>query len=292
MNFTKIEPIRKGWSSDRKYYAETLMGERCLLRISDFSEREEKRQEFAIMKRLAEAGIPMSLPLAFGSSADGKNVYQILTWCDGTEAKEILPALSEREQYEFGFEAGGILKKMQGIDFHMPSENWAKIYGGRVEQYVQTYRDCGRKIFREELLLQFLQDHADCIKNRPMALMHADFQSDNMVISPDGKLFIIDFQGSGMVDPWYAMGGIMVTAEVSPQFSAGQLDSFFGGTVPEAFWEMNAFYMVAEMIHAFSVAVRLGEKEIAYSNEEVRIALEWCDDFQNFVPAWYMKTRK
>lgn len=117
--------------------------------------------------------------------------------------------------------------------------------------------------------------------------MHADFQSDNMVITPDGELYAIDFQGSGVVDPYYALTGVMVTAEVSTQFSNGQLHSYFGGNVPDDFWELNAYYVIAESIHAFSVAVGLGQEEIAYSNEMSKATLEWFDNFNNLVPSWY-----
>ena len=51
-----------------------------------------------------------------------------------------------------------------------------------------------------------------------MSLLHSDFQSDNMVISSNNELYIIDFQGSSIVDPYYALTGVMVTAEVSPNF--------------------------------------------------------------------------
>ena len=39
--FMKIELIHKGWSGDKKYYIETIDGERLLLRISDISFYEE-----------------------------------------------------------------------------------------------------------------------------------------------------------------------------------------------------------------------------------------------------------
>lgn len=49
--FVKVEPIHKGWSSDKKYYVKTNDGERLLLRISDISAYKAKQQEFEIMKK-------------------------------------------------------------------------------------------------------------------------------------------------------------------------------------------------------------------------------------------------
>lgn len=286
--FVKIEPINKGWSNDKKYYVETKNGEKLLLRISDISELDSKKSEYEIMKKIATTGINMSIPIDFGICNDGKSVYQILSWCDGVEAKKLLPTLSEKEQYEFGIKAGDMMKEMQKVENYSPSNEWAKIYRKRVEKYIEEYKNCGEKLVNDEILFEFLEKHFDCLNNRPMSLLHADFQSDNMVISPSNELYAIDFQGSGVVDPYYALTGVMVTAEVSTQFANGQLHSYFNGKAPDDFWELNAFYMVAESINAFSVAVTLGKDEIDYSNEMNEKMLEWFDNFNNLIPSWYV----
>ena len=43
-SFLKIEPVNKGWSTDKKYYIETIKGEHLLLRVSDISQAECKSQ--------------------------------------------------------------------------------------------------------------------------------------------------------------------------------------------------------------------------------------------------------
>lgn len=285
--FTKIEPIHKGWSSDKKYYVETVECKKLLLRISDISEYDDKRSEFDIIRRMSTTGINMSLPVDFGICNDGKSVYQLLTWVDDEEAKEVLPSLSDKEQYAYGWEAGQMMLRMQTVESEPPSSEWARIYGERISKYIKAYKACGEKLYGEELLFSFLDQHAGCLDNRPMYLLHADFQSDNMVISPNKELYAIDFQGSGVVDPYYALTGVMVTAEVSTPFSIGQLHSYFGGSVPNDFWKLNACYMVAESINAFAVAVTLGQEEIDYSNEMSKATLEWFDNFNNLVPNWY-----
>lgn len=127
--FTKIEPINKGWSSDKKYYIETVSEEKRLLRIADISEYEQKSREVDIMKRISALGINMSQPIDFGTCCNGRNVYQLLTWCEGEEAKVLLPSLSETEQYTFGIEAGRILKEIHTIETYPPSSDWSESYG-------------------------------------------------------------------------------------------------------------------------------------------------------------------
>ena len=287
--FSKIEPIQKGWSSDKKYYIETNDKEHFLLRISDVSKYEEKKKEFDIMKKLEKVGIKMSNPISFGVCNSGKNVYQILTWIEGNEAKEVLPLYSLKEQYLFGYKAGQMMLKMEIAENYPPSSNWQEIYSKKVFEYLKAYKICGHRLYGEEILLSFLEEHSAAIENRPMSLLHADFQTDNMIISPNNELFAIDFQGSGIVDPYYALTAVMVSAENSPSFANGQLHSYFNGDVPDEFWEISAFYMVAESINAFSVAVGLGQKEIDYSNEMSKTLLEWVDNFNNLVPSWYQK---
>ncbi len=279
--------IHKGWSDDKKYYVETAEGGKRLLRVSDIRVREEKEREFALMKRLAAAGIPMSQPLEFGICEEGKSVYQLFVWCEGTEAKELLPTLSEKKQYRYGEEAGRILKQMENVEYHERSDAWAEEYGARAEGYIDTYLHCGERMTADDLMISFVRQHKACLANRPRALLHADYQTDNMVISPEGKLFLIDFQGSGVVDPYYALAGVMVSAENSPAFSCGQLHSYFGGEVPDDFWELNAFYLAAECIHAFSVAIKLGQEEVEYSNEMMKTTLKWFHNRNCLIPSWY-----
>ena len=62
-NFVKVELIHKGWSNDKKYYVETKEGERRLLRVSDISAYDAKKQEFDIMKKMSAAGLKMSFPM-------------------------------------------------------------------------------------------------------------------------------------------------------------------------------------------------------------------------------------
>ena len=69
--FAKIELIDKGLSGDKKYYIETLDGERLLLRISDMAEYGRKEVMFGMMKQAAMKGVPMCKPVDFGVCNDG-----------------------------------------------------------------------------------------------------------------------------------------------------------------------------------------------------------------------------
>lgn len=284
--FTKIEPIHKGWSGDEKYYVEAASGERYLLRISDIAAYDEKQREFAVMQKMAVAGLKMSLPVSFGVCGEGKRVYQLLTWCDGTEAKEALDALSEAEQYAFGQKAADILRQMETIDYQPASMAWAEAYRARIERYIGLYRACGYTFEGDDVIIDYLRSRIDCIGERPTALMHNDFQTDNMVISPDGELYVIDFQMHGVADPYHVLTGAGVSAMYSVPFAMGQLDGYFGGPAPEEFWAMYDHYMLSEMLYAFTVGVHMEderEETLHMFDEEV----ERIRRKGPVVPGWY-----
>lgn len=286
--FVKIEPIHKGWSGDKKFYVETKGGERLLLRVSDVALYEEKQREFAMMREMAAAGIKMSQPVSFGVCENGKSVYQLLTWCDGEEAKEALPGFSEGEQYAFGQKAAEILKRMEAIQYKPASLEWARHYQERVARYIELYHKCGYSFDGDEVVISTLQTHQRCIGARPTALMHEDFQTDNMVISPDGELYLIDFQMCGVTDPYLVMTGAGVSAMYSVPFAMGQIDGYFGKDVPGDFWEKYAYYMLAEMLYSFTVGVKMEEEREEtlhmFDDEVKRIKAHAYP-----VPAWYLQ---
>lgn len=258
--FVKIEPIHKGWSGDKKYYVETKDGKRLLLRVSDISTYDAKQYEFEVMKKMSAVGIKMSEPIDFGICEKGKSVYQLLTWCDGEEAKEALYNMSDAEQYAYGQKASEVLKQMEQIDRKPASMEWSKNFCERVEHYIELYRKCGYTFEGDELIIRYLQTNHTCIGERPTALMHMDFQTDNMVISPEGELYTIDFQMCGIADPYHVLTGAGVSAMYSLSFAIGQIEGYFGKEIPNDFWEKYAYYMTAEMLYAFTVGVHMEEE--------------------------------
>ena len=114
-DWKNITLISKGWSSDKKYLVETANGEFQLLRISDIEEYETKKKEYEIITKYSQLGISMSMPIEFGTCNEDKNVYMLLSWIEGRDLEEVLPELSEQEQYKLGRQAGIILRKIHSI---------------------------------------------------------------------------------------------------------------------------------------------------------------------------------
>ena len=178
------------------------------------------------------------------------------------------------------------------VDCKPASLEWAQSYRQRIEEYVNCYRDCGEIFEDADKLIAALRENIDLIGERPTSLMHEDFQTDNMMISPDGELYAIDFQMCGHVDPYLAMMSVGYTARSSVAFAMGQIDGYFGDEIPDGYWKLDAFYTLTQMFHAYAVGIDLGGKEA----EEVRHMFDGIAerlDFDNAsTPDWYVKNKK
>ena len=86
-----VEPLDKGWSSDRKYRVARENGVIRLLRLADPAQYEKKRKEYEIIQKYARLGFPMSQPLDFGLCGEG--VYMLLSWVEGEDLETVLPVL-------------------------------------------------------------------------------------------------------------------------------------------------------------------------------------------------------
>ena len=62
-----------------------------------------------MQKEVAFLDIPMCRPVEMGRCEEG--VYILQTWIDGKDAEDVVPCLTDPEQYALGIEAGRILKK-------------------------------------------------------------------------------------------------------------------------------------------------------------------------------------
>ena len=100
-HWSKTEFIDKGWSADKKYYIETDDSTKLIIRLADISQYEKKKTEYETMAVISNLGIDMSQPIDFGTCANGKMVYILLSWLEGESAEEVLPKLdTEKHQAE------------------------------------------------------------------------------------------------------------------------------------------------------------------------------------------------
>lgn len=122
LQFIQKERINKGWSCDQKYCATSVDGTKYLLRITPETKSVSRADMYRMQEEVAARGVPMCKPIAFGKCEEG--TYMIQTWIEGDDAEDVIPKLTHTKQYDYGLEAGRILKKIHTIPASANQPEW------------------------------------------------------------------------------------------------------------------------------------------------------------------------
>ncbi|MCL2815042.1 MAG: phosphotransferase, partial [Oscillospiraceae bacterium] len=285
-SFLKIEPINKGWSEDKKYCVTKADGTKLLLRVTPISRYETRKSLFDMLGRVAALDIPMCMPVEFGACENG--VYSFQSWIDGEDLEIVLPRLSEAKQYVLGVKSGEIARKMHCIPAPDAQEEWETRFNRKTDMKIKKYNECGLRFDGDEHVLAYIEQNRDLLKNRPQCFQHGDYHIGNMMIEC-GELKIIDFDRYDFGDPWEEFKRIVWSAAASPHFATGQLRGYFGGEPPIEFFKLLTFYIASNTLSSIYWAVPFGQSELDTMMKQARDVLEWFDNMQNPVPAWYLK---
>ena len=286
MNIVNREPILEGWSNDKKYCITDDKGMRYLLRVSDIAQYDAKRSEFKMMQRVASLGVPMCLPIEFGTCEDG--VYSIQSWIDGESAEKLIPLFSDKEQYDYGLEAGRILQKIHSIPAPASQEDWEVRFNRKIDTKISNYNKCPIKYAKGQAFIDYINANRYLLNGRPQSFQHGDYHIGNMMIGRDGKLYIIDFNRNDYGDPWEEFNRIVWCAQSSAFFASGMVDGYFDGAVPMDFWKLLALYISSNTLSSVYWAIPYGEAEVKTMLDQAEEVLTWYDDMTETIPAWYL----
>ena len=287
-NIISRSPIDKGWSGDQKYCAVTTNGTKYLLRLSSIDRLERKRREYEKMSEVAELGIPMCMPVEFGTCEEG--AYSIQTWIDGEDAENMVMTMDSAEQYRYGLDAGRILAKIHTIPAPKDVPSWETRFNAKIDRKIAMYENCELKYESGgDAFLNYLAQNRHLLAGRPQSYQHGDYHIGNMRIDNNGVLTIIDFEKWDVGDPWEEFNRIVWSAQAAPAFASGMVEGYFDGNVPMEFWKLLALYISAGMIGSLPWAIPFGEKEVQVMRKQAAQVLQWYDGMKNVVPTWYRK---
>ncbi|MBQ5866941.1 MAG: phosphotransferase [Oscillospiraceae bacterium] len=287
-NIVNRTPIDKGWSGDQKYCAVTADGTKYLLRISSIDRLERKHREYEKMSEVAQLGIPMCLPVEFGTCEEG--AYSIQSWIDGEDAEELVMSMDEEKQYRYGLDAGRILAKIHTVPAPVDALSWETRFNGKIDRKIAMYENCELKYESGgDAFLSCLAENRHLLSGRPQSYQHGDYHIGNMMIDRNGTLTIIDFDRDDFGDPWEEFNRIVWCAQAAPAFASGMVDGYFDGKVPMEFWKLLALYISSNTLSSLPWAIPFGEGEIQVMRKQAAQVLEWYDGMKNVVPTWYRK---
>lgn len=289
--WVSVEPVHKGWSKDKKYYIKTIGGSELLLRTSDISQYDQKKREYEAILRLVDQDILMSRPLQFGVCNGGQTVYSLLTWIDGEDAEKIIPTLSVEEQYQLGVKAGQYLQSIHQMPAGKNQVPWADYYNRKIDKYITNYKACGIVLKGEDQVIQFIEANRYLLDGRPQTFQHGDYHVGNMIVTKSGDLGIIDFNRFDDGDPWEEFNRITFCAMISAEFASGRIHGYFNNNVPDLFFKMMALYIASNQLSSIHWAIPFGKEDVADMLSRAESVLKWYDDFQTYIPNWYLASK-
>jgi len=284
----KIDLIDKGWSNDKKYHIVTYDDRHLLLRISSEETYASKKLEYEVIKRLSSLNFEMSAPSDFGKCKEG--LYMLMKWVEGEDMETVLPSLSFIEQYNLGFEAGQILKKIHDLEIKFELFDWYEKFTKKMDIKIQMYNNCELKYDNGNLFIEYMHKTRALLKNRPLVLHHGDFHVGNMIYTKSRHVGIIDFNRFDFGDPWEEFNRIVWDVNVSPSFATGRLNGYFENEVPTDFFELLALYISTNTLSSLPWAIPFGEREIETMKRQASTTLEAYNNFENVIPKWYTET--
>ncbi len=281
--FDSLTEIEKGRSGDKKYCA-VKDGKKYLLRISSRKKYKNRKKIHRIMQKLAHQDISMCKSLKVGLCKEGTYILQ--SWVDGVDAEENIRNYNEQQIYEFGRQAGIILKKIHTVPAPKGQQEWETRFNNKMNKKIKMYSECPIKFDGAEYIIDYLNSNRDLLKNRPQCFQHGDYHIGNMMIEND-KIVVIDFDRYDFGDPWEEFNRIVWAAQTSPKFAAGMIDGYFDNDVPELFWKLLKLYIGSNTLSSLPWAIPFGDDEIQTMLNQSKDVLEWYDNYKLTVPKWY-----
>lgn len=286
-DFTDVQPIQKGWSSDRKFRVTRPDGSLCLLRTAPAGQYERKKAEYEWMERVAALSVPISRPLEFGLC--GEEVCTLLTWVEGEDAEPAVARMSGKEAVAYGRTAGEYLRRIHTLPAPAEQEDWEPRMGRKIDRKIAMYRGCPEQFDGAEDMIAYLQANRSLLAGRPQCFQHGDYHVGNLMME-NGRLVVIDFNRFDFGDPWEEFNRIVWCAQISPPFASGMVDGYFGGEPPRLFWRLLALYIASNTLSSLPWAVAFGQAEIDTMRNQAREVLSWYDGMTRVVPRWYSRT--
>ncbi|WP_144495167.1 aminoglycoside phosphotransferase family protein [Bacillus thuringiensis] len=287
----KATVISKGFSFDEKYKIELESGASYFIKVCDSSYFERKQEEYEYMQQLDSLHIPMPKLIHFISLTKFNKCVQVFEWIDGLDGEDILRTLSTEEQYRAGKKAGEVLKKIHLVEKEDKSNSWEMSIWSIYERYLEALKEYEVDFFHLNTVIDFVGNHKDLLKNRPIVFLHDDFHPANIMIDQNEFRAVIDFARFDIGDPIHDFHKVaLFTTNISKPFAIGQVHGYCGGEPDLHFWKLYSLY--AAMI--FPADIVWTNRSTPYllddMKERLNGILEDHNHFSSYIPKWYQSS--
>ncbi len=282
-----IEQINKGYSSDKKYIVHLNNNRKFLLRLFDLNEYELKLNEFSCLEKMRNFEVKCSRPIEIGKLSQVG--YMLLSFIDGHDALEQFPNLSDREQFNIGYEAGKELKKIHLYIAPKHISPWHERKAKKHKKYLDEYFACGMRIKNDDYIIKFIEQNIKLIKERPNVFQHDDFHVGNIIINDKKLAGVVDFNRYDWGDPIHEFLKVGIfSREVSIPFSIGQIKGYHNNNEPdELFWRLYSLYLAMSVFSTVIWTLKVIPEDINEMLNKIYMFLEDHNYFNKIKPSWY-----
>lgn len=285
-DFTGWRHLSTRYGNDPKYTAQDETGT-SIFHINPLRDVERKQQEFCLLQQMHQDGLAVPEPLDL-------IVIPGMSWCcsryrylEGMTVRQLFP-LGQESEYRLGREVGQQLKRLHTYAAPSALEPWANRCFAKHQRYVDQYRQGRIRIQDDQPLLSFIERHIELLDGRPNRFQHDDLHLDNLIADENQFVGLIDFSNHDFGDPWHdfvKMGLFQV--EESVPFAVGQLDGYFDGEVPEAFWVLYSVYLAMAVFSSVVWTERHAPLETERMKQRLAGIVAAHHQFEQVIPDWY-----
>ncbi|MCQ2969841.1 MAG: aminoglycoside phosphotransferase family protein [Clostridium sp.] len=285
--FSKVEPLEKGWSNDKKYIIYTKDNRKLLLRISEISKFDEKLKESEVIRKISR--VCDNTPKFIDLKISENKILQLYTFIEGEEALECISKYSKEEQYKLGIYAGKTLKKIHESDKITDSKRIISVQKERIIERTKAYENSRYFSYEDQEIIKYIKENIQILDSSKIALCHGDYHLGNMIIN-NKKIYIIDFNRFNYEDIYKDFIPMCVfTREESIEFAKGQLKGYFEDYIPTDFWQRLKLFLAylslysilwAESFSSQEVEAMIKRKKMVY-NDFTKSSLDspcWAND--------------
>ncbi|MCY7531833.1 aminoglycoside phosphotransferase family protein [Bacillus altitudinis] len=285
-----IDQIDKGYSRDEKWVVTMSSGEKYVLRFTDQDQYDKIKTQFELLSQLRRHGVQCANPVKMGVLDETQQVYYILSFVEGQEAKEIMSQLTEEQQYAIGVSAGQDLRNMHTYPAPSHIEPWEERVVKKHLRYLAAYRESGISIEGDEKVAQFIAQHIDKVKGRPNQFQHDDFHLGNIIIKNNNYAGVIDFNNFDWGDPFHDFYKVaLFSRETSEAFAAGQINGYFDGEIPADFWQLYSVYVAMSIFSSIMWVIKFDPGQMDEMIKRLENVLKDHDYFRQIEPHWYTR---
>jgi aminoglycoside phosphotransferase (APT) family kinase protein len=288
-----ISEFKKGDSSDKKYFIVDEDHQQYLLRLAESKHYEHKKIEYENLKTLVANGTHVPEPVCFGLDHSGRAVYLMTRWVNGESGVKAMCHQDKLSQLIHGVFTGLWLKNAHYFSVQNRSaKTWEHRQLARWRKIKDAYRYGQLKISYFHKLSDMIERNLPLLSGRQQCILHGDFSLDNIVLSHEGNLALIDFSEWHYGDPLHDLAQVMTRIQKScPIYAIGILECYLADGDKDNKLKIINLYAAFNLIEDVLTNQNSGQESLDQALEDVQVFMRDLKGCRQDKPVWYKSVR-